>query len=327
MLQVLERIGATELVERFVADVLPGDYDGSEGQTLLRLCELLGWRRLAPALCGLIARQKPNDFHSRLDQLVALCVPLCCDPPPLTNERRAACTELAAALAQAVERWDKKPASTYYGSSETRKGVVEGMVRILAALSDGERLDWLVTHIVGHAAHYDLRNVLISEVTAIYGWLAEVPAAGPAAQRLLEHCRTELRAATAEPVQAPADWVREADLGCKCADCRALAAFLRDPAARVGRFPLRKDRRQHLHGIIDGRKCDCTHVTERKGSPQTLVCTKTQASYERRLEQFNRDLESLQQLEALSTVGTPRPARPKRKAAQAVKKKGKGKSG
>jgi hypothetical protein len=26
--------------------------------------------------------------------------------------------------------------------------------------------------------------------------------------------------------------------------------------------------------------------------PQTLVCTKTQASYQRRLEQFGRDLES-----------------------------------
>ena len=327
MLQVLERIGATELVERFVADVLPGDYDGSEGQTLLRLCALLGWRRLVPALCGMIARQKPDDFHARLDQLVALCKPLCCDPPPLTDERRAACTELAAALAEAIERWDKKPARTYFGSGETRKGVVDGMVRILAALSDVERLDWLVTHVVGHAAHYDLRNVLISEVTAIYGWLAEVPAAGPAARRLLEHCRTELRAATAEPVQAPADWAREADLGCKCADCRALAAFLRDPALRVGRFPLRKDRRQHLHGIIDGRKCDCTHVTERKGSPQTLICTKTQASYERRLEQFNRDLESLQQLEPLFTVGSPRPARPKRKAARAVKKKRKEKGG
>ena len=106
-----------------------------------------------------------------------------------------------------------------------------------------------------------------------------------------------------------------------------MAAFLRDPAARVGRFPLRKDRRQHLHGIIDGRKCDCTHVTERKGSPQTLVCTKTQASYERRLEQFNRDLESLQQLELLSTVGNPGQARPKRTSAPTVKKKRKDKGG
>ena len=49
------------------------------------------------------------------------------------------------------------------------------MVRILAAISDAERLDWLVTHVVGHASHYDLRQVLVPEVTAIYGWLAQVP--------------------------------------------------------------------------------------------------------------------------------------------------------
>ena len=172
----------------------------------------------------------------------------------------------------------------------------------------------------------DLRQVLIPEVTAIYRWLAELPAARPAAARLWEHCRNALRAATAEPIQAPKDWAREADLGCKCADCRALAAFLRDPAARVGRFPLRKDRRQHLHGIIDGRQCDCTHVTERKGSPQTLVCTKTQASYERRLEQFQSDRKSLEELETLSTAKSS-PAAKSSRASSRGKKKPKGKNG
>jgi hypothetical protein len=327
MLHVLEQIDATDLVERFVGDVLPEDYDGSEGKTLLRLCGRLGWQHLAPAVCGLIARQKPEDFHSRLDQLVALCEPLCCDPPTLTDDRRAACAEVAAALAQAIRRWDEKPAGRHYRSGETRKGVVDRTIRILAAISDRERLDWFVTHVVGHASHYDLRQVLVPEVTAIYRWLAKVPAAQSAAARLLEHCRTELRAATAEPVQAPKDWAREADLGCKCADCRALAAFLRDPAARVGRFPLRKERRQHLHQIIDGRKCDCTHVTERKGSPQTLVCTKTQASHQRRLEQFAGDLSLLEQLESLSTAKNPPAARPTRASSRAVKKKPKGKNG
>ncbi|MGA2258558.1 MAG: 2OG-Fe(II) oxygenase [Thermoguttaceae bacterium] len=327
MLHVLERIDATDLAERFIGDVLPEDYDGSEGKTLLRLCGKLGWQQLVPALCRLIARQKPEDFHSRLDQLVALCEPLCCDPPALTGDRLAACAEVAAALVQAIERWDKKPAGAYYGSAETRKGVVDGTIRILAAISDHERLDWLVTHVVGHASHYDLRQVLIPEVTAIYRRLSKVPAARPAAARLLEHCRTELRPATAEPVQAPKDWARKADLGCNCADCRALAAFLRDPAARVGRFPLRKDRRQHLHRIIDGRNCDCTHVTERKGSPQTLVCTKTQASYERRLEQFGSDMTLLEQLETLATAENSKSAQPSRGSPRVVKKKRKGKNG
>src|SRR5262249_49850893 len=85
-------------------------------------------------------------------------------------------------------------------------------------------------------------------------------------------------------------------------DCRMLSRFLRDPEQRVGRFPLRKERRRHLHQQIDQHQCDCTHVTERKGSPQTLVCTKTQASYERRKKQFAVDTKLLAELEALAAV-------------------------
>jgi hypothetical protein len=36
-----------------------------------------------------------------------------------------------------------------------------------------------------------------------------------------------------------------------CEDCAALSRFLRDPAERVGRFPMAKQRRQHLHRQID----------------------------------------------------------------------------
>jgi hypothetical protein len=36
-----------------------------------------------------------------------------------------------------------------------------------------------------------------------------------------------------------------------------------------------------------------THVTERSGSPQTLVCTKTRATYERQCRQYKEDLASM----------------------------------
>ena len=109
----------------------------------------------------------------------------------------------------------------------------------------------------------------------------------------------ELRARTATKPQPPTDWARDANIDCRCADCRELVAFLKNPNEQVHRFPRRKDLRQHLHGKIDHHQCDLTHVTVRVGSPQTLVCTKTQASYERRLAQFNVDTELLGELESL----------------------------
>ena len=79
-----------------------------------------------------------------------------------------------------------------------------------------------------------------------------------------------------------------------------MSRFLRDPAESVGRFPMNKQRRQHLHRQIDQHRCDVIHVTERKGSPQTLVCTKTQDSYERQRKQFGVDQVVLAELEELA---------------------------
>ena len=149
---------------------------------------------------------------------------------------------------------------------------------------------------------YKLRKVLIPDVKEIYKWAPKVPAAHPAAARLLQHCLMELRAATARPVEPPKDWARDAKLACTCEDCQMLSRFLSDPEKQVGRFPLRKDRRQHLHQQIEKHHLDLTHVTFRAGSPQTLVCTKTRASYERRQKQYEVDKKLLAELESLAAA-------------------------
>ena len=299
MLSALERIGSPEIVEHFVRDVLPKDFDGSEGKTLLRLCEKFGWGLHGAALRKLIEQQKPTDYFARIQPTVALFRPLCCDPPSLTNDRRKVCLELADALIEAIERWDKRVAQ-WYSSEDSRAGMVDGVVHAFVSIQATKQLDWFLSHVLADQRNYDLHQVLIPDVKAIYQWLAKVPEARAAATRLLEHCRSELRAATVHTIEPPADWAREAKLGCKCEDCQALSRFLRDPQARVGRFPIRKERRQHLHQQIAEHRCDCTHVTERKGSPQTLVCTKTQASYEGRLQQYKVDVMLLAEMDTLA---------------------------
>jgi len=78
-------------------------------------------------------------------------------------------------------------------------------------------------------------------------------------------------------------------LSCKCEDCRELQAFARDPVTQVHRFRVRKERRSHLHGQIERHDLDMTHETERVGSPQTLVCTKTRRTFQRLCEQHEAD--------------------------------------
>jgi hypothetical protein len=321
MLAVLERIGTADLAQRFVRDVLPKDFDGSEGKALHRLGRQLGWEPFATELRTLIAHQKPEDYFTGLKPIVSLCEPICCDPPALTEERRAVCTALADELAKAIERWDKKPTAAWHAREETRAGVVEGVVRMFAAIAAKEHLDRFLAHVLEDKRHYDLQKVLVPDVKAIYQWLPKVPEAHAAASLLLQHCLVELRAATAEPIEPPKDWTREAKLGCTCEDCQALRKFLRDPSQQVARFSIRKERRRHLHQQIDSHQCDCTHVTDRKGSPQTLVCTKTQGSYERRLKQYHIDRELLAELEAIAGSEHSRSARVRRPSGRRMTKR------
>jgi hypothetical protein len=121
----------------------------------------------------------------------------------------------------------------------------------------------------------------------------------------------ELAFHASHPPQPPATWERGADFSCKCADCKVLKEFLRDPEAQTLRRPLMQARRQHQHQIIDRHKLDTTHVTERKGRPYTLVCTKTRGAYDRAVAAHKIDVKQHAQIQPLvkwhASLATSRP--------------------
>ena len=61
---------------------------------------------------------------------------------------------------------------------------------------------------------------------------------------------------------------------------------------------------QQIHRAIERADLDMTHVTERRGSPQTLVCTKTRASHERACKQYQTDLSDMRRLLAIPPAQT-----------------------
>ena len=97
---------------------------------------------------------------------------------------------------------------------------------------------------------------------------------------LYDHLVRSLEAALAVPVRSPDDWSIKAPLGCGCALCKELATFLRDRERVRFAWPLAKERRRHVHGVIDLQRLPVTHATVRSGSPQTLVLTKQKALFE-----------------------------------------------
>lgn len=299
MLAVLERIGTIDLVRQCVQEVFPRHFTGSEGAALCRLCQHFGWEALRPALVAFLERQQPVPGEVAPIRLMALLAPLYAEPSTWTAERRSACTSVAHEAARVLERWTAQPDWGYTRSEGRRAGFVANTVRVLSLGSALEPLDRFLDRALRGELGCGLHAVLIPDVKAVAAWLPEVPAARPAYVRLREHCLAQLRAATAEPVVFPTDWHRDAELECKCDDCQALSRFLADPSVPVGRFPLAEQRRRHLHDQIDRHGCDCTHETERKGRPYTLVCTKTTASFERREKQYQLDRRLLAEIERL----------------------------
>ena len=99
-----------------------------------------------------------------------------------------------------------------------------------------------------------------------------------------------LDARIALPLEPPADWTRDASLPCHCGDCTRLATFLASPGERVWLLKAAQDARTHVEHVVQRARADLDLTTERQGRPYSLVCTKNQASYQRRVRQRDDDL-------------------------------------
>jgi hypothetical protein len=306
MLKLLGRIADPALAKQFLRDVLPRAYRGTEGPALARLADRLGWETLAGELTGFVAAQQPGSQTADLGATVAVVEGLCCARGKMAPERKAVCRAVAAELEQTIRQWDtEKETPFWYRARQAREGVIESLTRTLAAVGEGELLGRFLSHALSDQEHYGLHQVLIPAVKKMYGWATKDPVIVHTRQQILRDCIAELDRLTEKPVEEPRDWAQDITLRCNCVDCRQLQQFLRDPQEKVRRFPAAEARRRHLHQQIEIHGCDMTHVTERKGSPYTLVCTKNRASYERKKAEFATNVQLLKELRGLE--------RPKRK--------------
>jgi hypothetical protein len=144
-------------------------------------------------------------------------------------------------------------------------------------------------------------SVVIPGLAALYGQDRRTLAKDPAFPILWRHCAEFLLARSGVPPTAPSDWAQAVEIDCRCGDCVELKRFATDPNEQVHRFRVAKERRRHLHGIIERQRLDMTHETDRIGSPQTLVCTKTRASYKKRCQQYAKDIGHLKTLAKLGS--------------------------
>lgn len=136
---------------------------------------------------------------------------------------------------------------------------------------------------------YPKDAILLAAALSLADSAVPMPA-GSASARLREAVLEHLERRIAEPLQPPADWQRPAELRCRCQYCQDLSRFLASPSESTWQLKAAQNARSHVEHNIQLDQCDLDRTTNKLGRPYTLICTKNQASYERRVRQREQDL-------------------------------------
>jgi hypothetical protein len=310
MMAALVELNSPALIEQFIRQSVLRAYDGSENAVLITAAAALGNKKAAEMLAALMEARMADRPSECAELLLALGVT---NPPPSFRLVAKAAVEGIDAIgiprkkvAPAAEDEDDGAFWWEVNKAEKRQKVppefITNLFSALALFSGRTLHDAAVGKISSRLEVFDPVTVV---VPAIERMCAEQP---PAIDSVIEHLWTSaaefLLMRSEVPPQPPPDWRLQATLSCTCPDCAALQAFARDPNEQVHRFRINKDRRRHLHDVIKQYGLDMTHVTERVGSPQTLVCTKDRRTFQARMKEYKKEIAAMRNLVKLAPKST-----------------------
>lgn len=294
MLDALTRLNDLECITAFLTEVsAAGSYGKGDNRAVMQAASLLPPVQSATLIERIVAGNAAKSFSACADLLVR-CVT---EVPDAQGKARLipAATALIAALPGDPAR--EPPTEERYRQPQL---VVEPpfVVDLLTALSllDPALADQAVDYVLAWPKTYGLDAVIVpAALTLTERGLVQD---GTAIQRLRDAALAHLSARIAEPLEPPRDWVRASVIACRCANCAELSRFLADPARKSWTFKAVEADRSHVEASIRSNGCDVDCATEKRGRPYGLVCTKNQASYEKRALQRKKDLKEQARLAA-----------------------------
>jgi hypothetical protein len=297
MIVALAELNAPALLERFLREVITSSYDGSENAALLASVSALGDANAAAVLSGLVSARMPERPNQCSELLLALS-----GNPSLGFPEAA---EAAVAALDFIGTHDKETETLDWEPEEPQRPLdpqfLENLLRALQRFKGRTLGGAAAEKIASRPEIYSPVTLVVPAIERICAGRRQQTAAVASTVRRLWTSAAEFLLQRSEvPPKPPVDWRLSIELSCSCPDCRELQTFARDPAERVHRFRVRKERRRHLHNIIDGHRLDITHVTERAGSPQTLVCTKDRRTFNGRMKQYQDEIAAMLRLVRLA---------------------------
>jgi hypothetical protein len=296
MIAALTKLNSPALLERFLGEVVASSYDGSENAALLASLSALGDERAAAVVSSLVVARMPERPNECAELLLAL------------SENASLCfldvAQAAVACLDNVGRRDSKPQTFDWEPAERKQALgpefVENLLNALQHFNGGSLCSTAAEKIASRPECFSPVTLVAPAIERICRLRKRTPAVNGSLQHLWKSAVEFLLQRSEVPPQPPSDWHLAAELSCSCKDCQELKSFAHDPAERAHRFRIKKERRQHLHNMIDRHRLDMTHVTERIGSPQTLVCTKDRRTFDRRMSQYQDEIAAMRTLVKLA---------------------------
>ena len=291
MLDCLVRLRDSAHMDTFLRTIIAGSvHDEGDNEALVRAVGSLPTAQALDTMERIVTANAPA-YPVACAHLLRLC-----SEAPWLDGQPARLLDVARALVDVLpgdpQRTPTQPA--WRPGHALNAGLVRNLFTALVRI-DADLAMQTADYLLAWPEKYDLDRIILPAVLN----LREEPSIGESAAvgRLSEACIKHLQARIAEPLAPPKDWARPADLSCKSDDCKALSQFLADPTRQTWEFRAAQARRSQVEQIVKSHNCDVDMRTIRSGSPHRLVCTKNQASYERRARQREGDLRALKQLE------------------------------
>lgn len=289
MLELQARLGNVGRIAEFLAELSSaGHYARHDNEAIVRAASLLAAPRAADLLARIIKRNA-SDHPDGCADLLLRCVARPIGSMDALSRFGALLIEsLPGDLATptALDPWKrrKRPSAAFVVDVLTAASRIDAGLAMRA-----------IGHILAWPGTYTPDAVLVPAALAFAKSVDSV--AWPAVKRIRQASLDHLRKRIGLPLAPPQDWARANPLGCTCADCRDLGAFLVMPDRQKWHLKAIQNRRTHVELSVKNVECDLDLATERRGSPHTLIATKNQASYERRVKERRQDIETLAALD------------------------------
>lgn len=291
MLRLLRSVANETLTLRFLHMIVAPRYNGDENQDLIAIAGDIGPRSLGEFLPAFVAAnllRHPASVLALVSQVCERYAPQG-DGPWCTALERAVHAAFQALPHALRPPFDEQPAWRRPKPQVLTPDAIRDLFQLGWRFRLERQVGSTVLLLTQHPQEASPDRTLPRALAELSGRKCDFGNTAAFAD-LWRHASNYLLARSASPPPAPRDWWIDVKIDCSCEQCRKLQTFCSDRAQTTIRFAVPRHLREHLRTVIRNQGLDISYETERRGRPYTLICTKTRASHEQRLEQYAEDI-------------------------------------